>query len=460
MDRIVIAREETVGKGIDDALAQERMRRAPPAAEPPPISGLRRLLLDSLFYCPLAGALAAVLAWAILEPSFEDAPRIAGEVVLVNRSPFAVARDAISFTIGSEEIIVLPAHTRMEAGVDGQAALGDPGDVTVGTLVEAVGQKVDEHRMIAFALRPTDAARAAAVGAEIGPELGWATVLLFPLTAVLIALSLLVAEGIASRNWMRMVERGLLGTLLTTVFACLGFVPAGLSLAVGNAILEHSVDDGFVNAGTMSPVTFLVFAACRSLAWAAIGAATGLGMSMFRSTRIELRNTVLGGALGGAFGGLLFDPIDRFVGGGSWFASSHLSRAIGLPTVGLAIGLFVALVDRLAREAWIRVRTGPLAGKSFTLFKTPTRIGSAPQADIYLFKDSMIGAEQAVIHRLGNRFEIEDLGGKCPTRIGGVAVQRHRLRSGDQIVLGDTILEFEERERRGVGAAAVITKTP
>jgi hypothetical protein len=91
---------------------------------------------------------------------------------------------------------------------------------------------------------------------------------------------------------------------------------------------------------------------------------------------------VIGGALGGALGGLFFDPIDRFFV--SRFAGAGASRLAGLLAVGLMIGLFVALVERLARDAWLRVRTGPLAGKSFILYKTPTRIGNSPESDVYL----------------------------------------------------------------------------
>jgi hypothetical protein len=211
--------------------------------------------------------------------------------------------------------------------------------------------------------------------------------------------------------------------------------------------VERHPDLIVVTIKNVSAVSFLVFAACRSAAWACIGAAAGLGMNLVRSTRTQLRNSVIGGALGGAFGGLFFDPIDRFFGS-SMFVTSAASRGVGLIAVGLSIGVFVALVERLGRDAWLRVRTGPLAGKSFILYKSPSILGNAPQSDVYLYKDSEIDPSHAAIHRVGTTYEIEDLGTRMGTTVGGTKIRRRRLVSGDQIIVGGTVLDFEERQKR------------
>jgi hypothetical protein len=171
-------------------------------------------------------------------------------------------------------------------------------------------------------------------------------------------------------------------------------------------------------------------------------------MNLARSTKAQLRNCVVGGALGGAVGGAFFDPINRFASGASAFTGAGASRLVGMMAVGVCVGVFVSLVERLAREAWVRVRTGPLAGKSFILYKTRTLLGSVPQADIYLFKDAELEATHAAIHRAGNVYEIEDLSARAGVLIAGRRFARRRLTSGDQVVLGSTVLEFEERTKR------------
>ncbi len=279
----------------------------------------------------------------------------------------------------------------------------------------------------------------------------WPLFLLFPLTAALIAFGLLFAEGITTRNWIRMIERSLLGSFLASLFATLAFIPAGLILLVSNHVLASEVmahrDVVVVTIKDVGGVSFLVFAACRSAAWACIGAATGIGMNLVRSTRQQLRNSVIGGALGGALGGLFFDPIDRFARS-SLFAGAAASRLVGLLAVAVAVGVLVALVERLSRDAWLRVRTGPLAGKSFILYKTPTLVGSASSSDVYLYKDAEIDPAHASIHRVGTTYELEDMGSRMGTTVGGSRVRRRRLVSGDQIVIGSTILDFEERQKR------------
>jgi hypothetical protein len=294
-------------------------------------------------------------------------------------------------------------------------------------------------------VRPATDEHAAETGQVIDPGETASVYLFFPVTAALIGLALIIADGISTRNLVRMMERAFIGTLLTLVFGFLGMIPAGLAIVVGQQFVP--ADAALLTVTDFSGPVLVGYAACRSLAWACIGAATGVGMNLARSTKVQLRNSVLGGALSGALGGVFFDPIDRFFTSASLFAGASASRLVGLMAVGVSVGVFVALVDRLAREAWVLVRTGPLAGKSFVLYKTPTTVGSAPQADIYLFKDADIDATHAVFHRVGNAYEIEDTSRRTGVKIGGQTVGRRRLASGDQIVLGATVLQFEERVR-------------
>ena len=422
-------------------------------AEPPDLSPLRRLMMSSLFYLPVAGLLASFTAWLLIEPHFADFSLVGGEVLLVNAEPFEFGDgselgDAINLTIGDNKVIVLPGYISLEPGADAQPPFDDISEIQPGTYLEAVGEFMAENEMFASALRPATATHAGDTGDQIGSGDNLAALLLFPLTAVFIAVAMLIAEGVSSRNWVRMIDRVLIGILLTAVFSFLAFIPAAIMMTLAQYIATMDASAEWTTVQDMPSVTFVFYAACRSGAWAFIGAALGLGMNLARSTKSQLRNSVIGGALGGALGGLFFDPSDRFFQESSAFAGAELSRLVGLVAVGLRVGFFVALVDQLAREAWLRVRTGPLAGKSFVLYKTPTTIGSAPSADVYLFKDAAIDPDHIAIHRVGNRYEIEDLGTRGGTQVGGQAIRRQRLNSGDQITLGATVLEFEERARQ------------
>jgi hypothetical protein len=445
-EQIRIERRELFDPEVDKALAREHANRERIVADTPPVSALRRLMLNSLFYLPLAAVLGAFVTWKLLEPKITDMPIIRGEVILVNTEPFDGHPGIISVTVGSNEVLVDTARVKLEKGLAGQPALDSADNLKIGDRIEVVGI-LEGRRLLAGAIRPT--AGPATEGELEKPA--WPLVLLFPLTSALIAFGLLFAEGLTTRNWIRMTERSLLGTFMAALFAALAFIPAGMILWISNHFLSLEVekhsDTVVVTIKNVSATTFFIFTACRSAAWACIGAATGLGMNLVRSTRTQLRNSVIGGALGGALGGLFFDPIDRFFGS-SLFANSGASRLVGLLAVGLSIGIFVALVERLARDAWLRVRTGPLAGKSFILYKTPTIVGNSPQSDVYLYKDAEIDPSHASIHRVGTSYEIEDMATRMGTSVGGEKIRRRRLVSGDQIVIGSTILDFEERQKR------------
>lgn len=441
--RIEIARDELFDAVVDQELAKQRARRggAPPP-EAVPLSPLRRLLYSNLFYLPAAAAIGALVAWMIIEPYFNDLAHVTGQVMLANDDPF-VYDGMRSLTVGDKEVL-LNAGTVYEAGVGGEAAAASATDIVPGDTIEVVGVPVDQNIILAMAVRPTTAPASVSMpSSEI-----WGLIL-FVLTAVSIAFCLLVAEGIASRNWNRMLVRTLWGTILTVVFSVLALIPAGLIMQIGERFLDADESGAyFMTIDGVPAKSLFLFAVTRSIAWALVGTGVGLGMNLVRASRVELRNSVLGGALGGALGGVFFDPIDRFLGSASHFgAEAWSSRMVGLLAVGLGIGLFVALVDRLARVAWLRVRTGPLAGKAFVLYRSPTIIGSSSGADIYLFKDAEIDPTHARIHRFGKSFEIEDAGSRVGIQVAGRHVRHRRLVSGDQIVVGNTVLEFGERTK-------------
>jgi hypothetical protein len=445
---IKLDRETLFDPQVDEALAKERARRERIIADAPPVSPVRRFLLNPLVYLPLAALIATLATYRMLDPRIQDMPVVGGEVILINAEPFDT-QGMVALTIGNHEVIVDPQRTRFERGTDGQPPITSVDSIKVGDRIEATGI-ASGTKLVAGALRPTT--RADSYG-ELEKPL-WPMFLLFPLTSALIALGLLLAEGLTTRNYVRMIERSVLGSFLAALFATLAFIPAGVCMLLAQHFMNDEVarqhDALVLTVKDIAPKTFLLFTACRSAAWACIGAATGLGMNLVRATRTQLRNSVVGGAIGGAFGGIFFDPIDRWVRS-TMFDTSSMSRLVGLVAVGLSIAFFVALVERLAREAWLRVRTGPLAGKSFILYKTPTVLGSAPNADVYLFKDAEIDATHAQIHRVGTIYEIEDMTSRTGTSVGGARIRRRRLGSGDQIIVGSTILEFEERQQRGDG---------
>jgi hypothetical protein len=124
---------------------------------------------------------------------------------------------------------------------------------------------------------------------------------------------------------------------------------------------------------------------------------------------------------------------------------AHLSRLVSLCIIGISVGGLIGLVELLARDAWLRMVAGPLAGKEFLIFKATMQVGASPRSDIYLFNDDGVAQKHALIRSTGDLYEIEGVSDVHPLTVNGRAVPRARLRHGDQIGLGRTIFVFQRK---------------
>ena len=194
-------------------------------------------------------------------------------------------------------------------------------------------------------------------------------------------------------------------------------------------------------------LAFLIIMMGRASAWAvaAIPAGIGQGIALARKQGPLERPAGRRARRPAGRPGLRPDQRGFYLGR---MARPWSAARIGFTLIGLMVGLFVGIVEQWTKSAWLLMRAGPLAGKQFVVFRNPTVLGSAPKADIYLFKDEAIEPRHALIHDRGGRFEIEDMDTADGTYVNGVPVRRQVLKSGDQIVLGKTVLEFALKESK------------
>ena len=126
--------------------------------------------------------------------------------------------------------------------------------------------------------------------------------------------------------------------------------------------------------------------------------------------------------------------------------SAHWSRLIGFIVIGASVGAMIGLVELLARDAWLQMVKGPLAGKEFLIFKDAMNIGASPRNDIYLFNDPQVAQVHSRIQTSGDVCEIESVEQQNPVLLNGRPVRRSRLHHGDQITIGQTIFVFQTRK--------------
>jgi len=434
---IVIRPEDLADPRVDEQLARQLsfgMAGAPPRVEDAKTSLIQR----PWFALMIAGLLGALAGWGVIEPLVDDGLRFRGTVEqleLAGGGP-VVGR----MRVGGLTVWV-PKLARV-VGPHGPGAASDLGD---GQEVEVRGQLIEKGDAIVaheLRIRGPGGPPARIDVRNLLLKHSLVALLVFPLLAAFVGLFIGAADGLLSRALRRSAICGLVGLGIGFAAGLVAGLFAHFSYGIGAQIAE-SFSDG---EGGYTAVGFLLQMVSRGIAWSLAGAAMGLGQGVaLRSKKLAL-NGLLGGMVGALLGGLLFDPIYQLISGGRFGVEASASRAVGFAVIGIVTGLMIGVVELMAREAWIKLLTGSLAGKEFVLYKNPTLIGSSPKSDIYLFKDAEVEPTHAAIRSSGEGYEIEDRGGPAGTFINGRRVVRRRLESGDQVRIGKTVFNFTEKD--------------
>jgi hypothetical protein len=456
-DVIRITRDEAYSSHVDDLLTRQAS-----------LHGETDLTVDrrgqwyykNWFLFMVAGGVAALIAWAILEPHYNDYLYFQGPVTDIQ--PVAGVKPSLSdglnrydisvpsigkIVVADESIWLLQSTSRLRP--DGSAGLLELSDLRVGS---EVGVYVDytelgsEALAVAawVALEPPQRSRSDPMLSlsQMSARHVAAGILMFPLVAGLVGLAIGATDGLVCRLVRRLLLAGGIGLLVGFIGGFVSGYIANLIYAPLNALAMKQAGD--MSAG-LSPFGFFVQMSGRALAWAVAGMAMGLGQGIaLRSARLTMYG-FLGGVVGGLLGGLLFDPIDLLILGAD-SPSAHWSRAIGFMVVGASVGCMIGVVELLARDAWLRMVEGPLAGKEFLLFKDIMTVGSAPNCEMYLFNDDEVGPQHAAIRAVGDNYEIEAKDHDRLVLLNGMPVGSARLRNGDQLGIGRTVFVFQQRK--------------
>jgi len=265
-----------------------------------------------------------------------------------------------------------------------------------------------------------------------------ANLVFYGIGGLMIAACLSMAEPFVERNWSAATINGtvggaigLLGGLIVALFIdrIYRMIAGGDGVEVSESqnILAHAVQ------------------------WGVLGLFLSLGPGLMLRNGKRLLIGLTGGCLGGVIGGLLFVPLEQFAKSTLLLDYSDLlSRLVGLVAIGLIAGFGTGLIENIAKNGWMKVTEGLIAGKQFVLYRNPTFVGSSPQCHIYLFKDPQVGRRHAAIHIVPGGFEIEDLPLGSPTFVNGKQVQRMRLKNNDAIQVGSSVFKFQEKSKSSI----------
>ncbi|MGA8794305.1 FHA domain-containing protein, partial [Candidatus Binatus sp.] len=196
---------------------------------------------------------------------------------------------------------------------------------------------------------------------------------------------------------------------------------------------------GFSANGKLVSGSIVTLVIARLLGWAIDGALVGAGVGLATLTMENVPKGALGGLVGGAVGGIGFDLIGAIVGGGL------ASRFFGEAVTGLAIGLFIGLVQELTKAAWVTVEQGRLRGRQYRIEGARASIGRAEENPVGLFGDPAVQPRHAVIERRGADYMIRNLAVQDGTFVNGNRIESVDLRDGDRINIGGYEILFHLR---------------
>jgi hypothetical protein len=262
---------------------------------------------------------------------------------------------------------------------------------------------------------------------------------LFPLMVIFMCTAFSTIESAVERSWAKAVIRGAASFMLGLVLASIFYFCANVVMLLLVKLLASGMNAHELNNAKGNPIFWVV----RAIAWSLFGVCGGLVYGTVSLSWKKVLYGVLGGVVGGAIGGFLFDPIGLLTEGMT--AGAWLSRGVGMTIIGAVTGLAIGIVEDVAKSAWVQIQAGRLVGKQFILYRNPTRIGSLPANEIYLFKDRTIAGEHAQIQKRGNRFFLVDMGSVAGTHLNGRPVRDHQLKDGDLIQIGETVMRYGER---------------
>ncbi len=469
---IRITAREASGAHVDDLLRRQANMRGD--------TGMTRdrrgaWYMRSWLLLMLVGGFAAFCAWAIIEPNFDDSAYDQGSIETFEQSasyvdpetavvdPHRPDREDKPTAYGYLQLngqqIIVGNFTRNVATRKPVAIADLRTGREIGVHAEPVphDEPQKKHSASAGASAPENQQQWVAAYIDLAPPPAKAnlpnleqsahrsqttSLVIFALMAAFIGLAIGAVDGLVCRLWSRAAISGLVGLGIGFLGGFIASILANLAYAPLSEIAQAHTDGA--GPGHLTGFGFMMQMIARTLAWGLAGIAMGLGQGIaLRSWRLLLFG-LLGGVVGGLLGGLVFDPIDLLLLGTDK-PSAHLSRMIGFVVIGCSVGAMIGIVELLARDAWLRMDEGPLAGKEFLVFKDVMKIGSSPRSDIYLFNDPQVEPHHATLRAIGEDVELESQNPSHQAQVNERPVKRARLRHGDRITIGRAVFTYRRR---------------
>jgi pSer/pThr/pTyr-binding forkhead associated (FHA) protein len=280
-------------------------------------------------------------------------------------------------------------------------------------------------------------------------EWGRVELIFILLLGALVGLAIGSVRGLRQGGKIHLLRNAGVGLILGAIGATFGYQVGG--------ILHQSLFPGVDFSGNEP---FFARMPARVVALMPVGAFLGLAIGAGGWTLRRLTVGLIGGVLGGLIAGALFDPIAMAVSpaqlalSGGFESTSNgvpvivaetggVSRAIFSVLIGGFVGLFIGIVERMVRTAWVRLVLGRNEGREWVVDAPQTFLGRSESAHVPLFGDPHVAPMHACIARQGDAYLLMDGGSPLGTGLNGQRVTQAPLFDGAQIQIGAHTLLFQ-----------------
>jgi hypothetical protein len=177
----------------------------------------------------------------------------------------------------------------------------------------------------------------------------------------------------------------------------------------------------------------------RTAGWSLFGVGVGLSAGALSRSGRRIAQGCLGGLIGGFIGGFLFDALAEATEGGT------VSRLVGFVALGACVGVATALVEQLAKVAWITFLSGSREGRQVVLHRDWNALGRDELAEIPLFGDPAVERRHAVL-ALAPAPLITEVAQALLLRVNGSPVREALLQDGSLVEIGKHRFRFHHRQ--------------
>ncbi|AFY83809.1 vWA domain-containing protein [Oscillatoria acuminata] len=202
-----------------------------------------------------------------------------------------------------------------------------------------------------------------------------------------------------------------------------------------------------ITAGGLGQLLFTPVAGIPILAtggqivgWTILGTLLGGGIS-FVVPNLQLRRALQAGAVGGVAGSIGFLVLSAVSG-------DLIGRLVGAAIIGFFIGLAIALIEQLSREAWLVIHWTPTEQTKISLGAKPIVLGSSDDAHVYLRKDQGYPPVTAQVYLEGEKIIMqfhEDM-----QKLKGMKILKQELKDGDHRKIGEVSLEVKTATQKSL----------